>query len=393
MKQISIVGLFTVLVIYTFCGLDFKSLGRHQWRCKAKLGDKDRDSSTTANERNSGILDSEQDNLFDGASEVLTTQVSNTSGVKCACGKHCKGLRGLKVHQRSCRFIAGLNEEIATMDDERSEEGEIDIGESMPPEHPELKPGIKLPKSDSEWANSDLFFRAELAMDSMNDFNINNVIFYMSNKVYNYFADNFGIIQRTKDVEPNSLLLKYKEFSKQQLKQELKNLKRDTHENLRSIKYVAKLLRGKLTGKQSANDTEADEKLKPVFNKLICTDYFKTFLRCSNPMRRFNIPSWIPRFKEPDQAFDDSPPTYREISKIIHKMKASGSPCPLDQIPIIVFKKSPYLRSYLTMIISKIWTAGEIPIIWKKAASILIHKSNSVNEPENFRPITLESVH
>ncbi len=54
--------------------LDFKSLGRHQWRCKAKLGDKDRDSSTTANERNSaGMLDSERGNLFDGASEVLTT--------------------------------------------------------------------------------------------------------------------------------------------------------------------------------------------------------------------------------------------------------------------------------------------------------------------------------
>jgi hypothetical protein len=100
----------------------------------------------------------------------------------------------------------------------------------------------------------------------------------------------------------------------------------------------------------------------------------------------------ISRFKEPNQAFDESPPTYREISKIIHKMKASGSPCPLEQIPIIVFKKLPYLRSYLTMIISKIWTAGEIPIIWKKAASILIHKSNSVNERENFRPITLESV-
>ena len=209
-------------------------------------------------------------------------------------------------------------------------------------------------------------------------------------------------------------MLKYKEFSKQQLKQELKNLKRNTHENLRSIKCVAKLLRGKLTGKQNANNTgnsvdhnneiknnfwaytkkflEHGEKLKPVFDKITYTDYFKKLLRCSNPMRRFSIPSWIPQFKEPNQTFDESPPTYRDISKIIHKMKASGSPCPLEQSPIIVFKKSPYLRSYLTMIISKNWTAGEIPIIWKKAASILIHKSNSVNEPENFRPNTLESV-
>jgi hypothetical protein len=103
----------------------------------------------------------------------------------------------------------------------------------------ELKPGTKLPKSDSEWTKSDLFFRAKLAMDGMNDFNFNDVIYDMSNKVYNYFADNFGIIQRTKDVGPNSLLLKYKEFSKQQLKHELKNLKRNTRENLRSITYVA----------------------------------------------------------------------------------------------------------------------------------------------------------
>ena len=66
-----------------------------------------------------------------------------------------------------------------------------------------IKPGIKLPQSDSEWANSDLFFRAELAMDCMNDFNINDVIYDMSNKVYNYFACNFGIIQRTTDVGPN----------------------------------------------------------------------------------------------------------------------------------------------------------------------------------------------
>ncbi len=44
------------------------------------------------------------------------------------------------MHQRSCRFIAGLNEEIATMVDGRSEEGEVDISESLPAEHPELKP-------------------------------------------------------------------------------------------------------------------------------------------------------------------------------------------------------------------------------------------------------------
>ena len=39
---------------------------------------------------------------------VLTKKL----GVKCCCGKVCKGARGLKMHQRSCRVILGLNEEL-----------------------------------------------------------------------------------------------------------------------------------------------------------------------------------------------------------------------------------------------------------------------------------------
>ena len=48
------------------------------------------------------------------------------------------------MHQRACRFITGLGEEIAAMNDERYEVGEVDITESIPTEHPELKPCIKL---------------------------------------------------------------------------------------------------------------------------------------------------------------------------------------------------------------------------------------------------------
>ena len=41
---------------------------------------------------------------------VLRNQgrISNVDYVKCCCGKKCKGLRGLKGHQRSCRFIKGM---------------------------------------------------------------------------------------------------------------------------------------------------------------------------------------------------------------------------------------------------------------------------------------------
>ena len=31
--------------------------------------------------------------------------------VKCCCGKTCKGVKGLKMHQRRCRTLEGLSED------------------------------------------------------------------------------------------------------------------------------------------------------------------------------------------------------------------------------------------------------------------------------------------
>ena len=73
-------------------------------------------------------------------------------------------------------------------------------------------------------------------------------------------------------------------------------------------------------------------------------------------------------------------------------MKTGSSVCPLDQLSIIPFKKSAYLRSYLTTIIQTVRKSGQIPDTWRKAASILIHKKESTDDPQNFRPITRQSV-
>ena len=73
-------------------------------------------------------------------------------------------------------------------------------------------------------------------------------------------------------------------------------------------------------------------------------------------------------------------------------MKASGSPCPLDKIYIIPFKRWPSLRSYITAVVKVIWQSGEIPADWKKACTVLVHKKGDTADPSNFRPLTLESV-
>ena len=115
----------------------------------------------------------------------------------------------------------------------------------------------------------------------------------------------------------------------------------------------------------------------PSVNKVVCFAF---------------VPSWIPKFANTTVSFNLTPPTYYQITNIIRKMKTSGSPCRLDEISIIFFKRCPYLRSYLTDIIRNAWISGIVPIEWMKAATILIHKKGDYNDPSNFRPITLESV-
>ena len=123
-----------------------------------------------------------------------------------------------------------------------------------------------------------------------------------------------------------------------------------------------------------------------------CVKYFKSVLTKINPNQIFQIPSWIPALPNPITVFDLEPPTYQQITNIIRKMKTSGSTSPLDQISIICFKRCPYLRTYLTELIQAVWLSGTVPDEWKKACTILIHKKDDPNLPENFRPLTLQSV-
>ena len=129
-----------------------------------------------------------------------------------------------------------------------------------------------------------------------------------------------------------------------------------------------------------------------TFDKSICYEFFKKTFSCFNPNKRFWIPSWIPSFSPPVTTFDSNPPTYAEISQIIKPIKTSGSPCPLDQISTICYKRYPYLRSYLTATIAEIWKKKVILPTWKRATTILIHRKGNPDNPGNFRPSTLETV-
>ena len=130
----------------------------------------------------------------------------------------------------------------------------------------------------------------------------------------------------------------------------------------------------------------------PSFNMATCTTFFRDFFRAKQLSKSFKIPSWIPSLPQPTIPYNLSSPSYQQITKIVHRMKASGSPCPLDKLSVIPFKRCPYLRTYLAELFSFHWNSGEIPMNWKRACTVLVHKKGGTSDPSNFKPITLESV-
>ena len=81
--------------------------------------------------------------------------------------------------------------------------------------------------------------------------------------------------------------------------------------------------------------------------------------------------------------------------KIIMKMKSSDSPCPLDQVSMIVLKRCPIPRTYLWKIMEFCWKNKYFPTVWKNGITVLICKKQDpafANVPANFRPITSEPV-
>ena len=98
----------------------------------------------------------------------------------------------------------------------------------------------------------------------------------------------------------------------------------------------------------------------------------------------FRIPTWMKTLNEPSHSFNLDPPSYRELTKVIMKMKSGASPRPLDQISVIPLKKCPHLRIFLWRIISSAWTRAEFPEAWKQEMPILASKKDSILIPPIF---------
>ena len=291
--------------------------------------------------------------------------ISKRTVIKCCCGKICKGNRGLKMHQRSCRVIQGLNNELCADLEEQITDNNTDtaVDEELNTisnrvnieEIPVLKKGINLPKRDSEWSTANEYFKSALLLNGpIMPQELNTSIQVLNDTIYTYFADNFG---NTETIPDESLINKYKDHTVKKLKKALANLK-SSNSDPTEIKYVSRTLRDKLRNNNNNTQTESSHEyafnhdkylqrnfwgyvknvlgrkqtLFPSFTVLECFNYFKKSLAAIHPEKLFPIPNWIPKLCRPQIQFDLDPPTYQQITTVIRKMKTSGSPCLLDQL-------------------------------------------------------------
>ena len=98
MSSESLLVFMVTLVVCSFCGIEFPSVGRHIWRCK---------------QRNDGIASSNNNQGDENSSNSeqipAGTIHRQLESIKCACGRTGADLRGLRAHQRACKAIKNLH--------------------------------------------------------------------------------------------------------------------------------------------------------------------------------------------------------------------------------------------------------------------------------------------
>ena len=88
---------------------------------------------------------------------------------------------------------------------------------------------------------------------------------------------------------------------------------------------------------------ESEGKVLPDFDETICYEHFIKLLKKSEDSGDYSPPWRMKILDEPTSLLDLSPPTYREISNIFHKMRSSGSTCSFDHVSVIALKRCPIL--------------------------------------------------
>ena len=128
----------------------------------------------------------------------------------------------VRIHQRNCRVVKGFNDEqLFEVVNDADLENNVSHAEIPLEEHFDIKPGIRLPRSNQEWLLANKYFHSTFSNISVNASTVDPVIQLMNKTIYDYFKDTCG----TSECCNEDLKEKYANLTSKNLKKELRTLK------------------------------------------------------------------------------------------------------------------------------------------------------------------------
>ena len=360
--------------------------------------------------------------------QTVTTlaNVQRTLNAKCICGKECKNIRGLKIHQArmKCLIGEGQLQRTGVQPGQTREEPSRETHHSAQPLlAPSLPRPDKVPSKRIKWPpandreawrdfDSDVCSILESSSGSCVDSRLNT----LSTIIVSYAAERFGCANSEKKIYiDNRRTVKIKEL-RRELKSLRKQYKKASEEERQPLAELRDILRRRLTsirraeGHRKRRKERSRKRTAFITNpfgfartllgdkrsgQLNCSaDTVNAFLRetLSDPEKDTDL-GRNDRLIEPEpptSEFDLREPSWREIQDVVNAARSSSAPGP-SGVMYCVYKRCPGLLSKLWKIIKTIWRRGKIAEQWRFAEGVWIPKEENSENIDQFRSISLLS--
>ena len=126
---------------------------------------------------------------------------------------------------------------------------------------------------------------------------------------------------------------------------------------------------------------------EPNFTAQKAQDFFRETYSDNIRGMTYQQPPNILRPSKPHCPFKTSPPTTEEIITSLSRKRNSAAPGP-NGIPYLVYKKIPFLKHHLSIILQEMWPNFELPDS-RFGVTGLIYKNGPSDQVSNYRPVTM----
>ncbi|XP_038147774.1 uncharacterized protein LOC119787807 [Cyprinodon tularosa] len=358
-----------------------------------------------------------------------------TTSAVCKCGKVCKNLKGLKIHQTKMRCLRNpVEQRTVPVPSTASGETEEDPGPESPHSAQSLHALPATPQSrasehrqilwpaankESEWLQFDKDVDSALEVTAKGD--VDQRLKTMSTFIISIASDRFGIKEHRATKTTNVAIPNRREKKIAQLRQELRALRyqyrKASDEEKKALAELRIVVRERLLtlrraewhrkrGKERARKRSSFIANPFGFAKKLLGEKCSGQLSCpkedinrhlrstySDGMRDQDLGPCEALIcpSEPSTLFDTRTPTFKEVKEVLKASRAASAPGP-SGVPYKVFKHCPRLLERLWKIFRAIWKRGKVPQMWKHAEGVWIPKEENAKNIEQFRSISLLSV-